>query len=77
MTLVEDNLCLKGIVYKEIPVYCSVFVASSRGKVDHPFFRAPTDGLWCILLDGVEVGKQCAASTVGFTRQHPPLGRLS
>eukprot|EP00903_Cladosiphon_okamuranus_P017925 g16495.t2 len=27
-----------------------------RVTVYHPFFRAPADGLWCVLLDGVEVG---------------------
>lgn len=25
-------------------------------QVAHPYFRTPDDGMWCILLDGVEVG---------------------
>lgn len=34
-------------------------------KVAHPYFRTPDDGMWCILLDGVEVRTRIDCRFVG------------
>lgn len=41
------------------PVACP-----TAGQVVHPYFRTPNDGMWCILLDGVEVGKRTSVWAV-------------